>query len=1145
MPEATPSLTSLPSPQTGSGSSDLGHNVESPTIETTSKSLVIQESIASLSASLSDRVEFLAQELRARWRVGRRITVETLGSLFDDLARNEEQLLDLIYHEILIREEFGETPTLAEYTLRFPQHAERLERLFAVHGALDDDWGDELNAAMGEAAGPALDDSLGQAEPSPGLTPSDSAKAHWPRKARSSRAVEPPPGYELLEEIGRGGMAVVFRAKQQILNRVVALKMLLGGGVASTETLARLKQEARAVAQLQHPGIVQIHEVGEHQGLPYLSLEYVSGGTLHDWLRGRPLSAQEAARIIEQLARTIAFAHERGIVHRDLKPANVLLTEMPAESPSTSTLPIARSQHQSPAMSDIAPLKISDFGLARMGDSGSDLTATGQVLGTPSYMAPEQAAGTATAASPALDLYSLGAILYELLTGRPPFRGTTVLETLEQVRHDEPVPPRQLQPRTPRDIETICLKCLEKSPDRRYSTALELAADLRRFLDGESISARPTGLLERSRKLLQKNPAVASLTLVVVLLVVFGLWAILNEARRANLNEQAALADSRTADQERATADSERQKALTAATAADEARQQAEAERERAVALQAEAEGQRTRAVDAQAEAEVALERTLKALNSLAALGTSLRTQPGQEQIGRQLLDETLALYEELLKDQQDNPAVRRRRVVALSSAGEIHRLLHNDSRAEELLKEAARVLDPDLSTSSDPVDLHHRAGRIWWNLGVLQKDHQRWAEALASFEKSLAVHDAGLQLAPENFRLLGSRMNLLTNICVPLRELKRPEEAAKVLEQAVAVGRQLVQQQPAVVWAQSELALAIHDRSMLLRQLNRPEEADKAYAESLALRHKIFAADPKAAVPRVDLARSWFDQASRDIQAGKLDAAIALLQQAEDVLAPLVEQSPDVFEYQDRLIGVMALRLDATIKQGHREVIEATLTQYCERLIAAQKRFPTNLYFNTQGAEWLWVQGNLLWQRGDEAGTERVHRVGIASAEALLKAVPPSNQAQQAWQHQFVAMRLGMTPVKSLHQPERAIELAQRAVDFTPNNSRFVHTLGCALYSAGRYAEAKAAFQTSVKQEETDYRERLSKKPGAVFSQSTLESTRSYHTLMLVNALLQLGEHDEAKKLFKSVDPERHLLNSTHTDFQRQYRDALKLLMP
>lgn len=288
-----------------------------PTISTTSKPLVIQENIASLSASLSDRVEFLAQELRARWRVGRRITIEALGTLFDDLARNEEQLLDLIYHEILIREEFGESPTLDEYTRRFPQYAERLERLFAVHDALDDDWGDELNAAMAENAEPASDESLQLNESSASPTPGESARAHWPRKARSSRAVEPPPGYELLEEIGRGGMAVVFRARQQILNRVVALKMLLGGGVASTETLARLKQEARAVAQLQHPGIVQIHEVGEHQGLPYLSLEYVSGGTLHHWLHGRPLSAQEAARIVEQLARTIAFAHERGSIWRN------------------------------------------------------------------------------------------------------------------------------------------------------------------------------------------------------------------------------------------------------------------------------------------------------------------------------------------------------------------------------------------------------------------------------------------------------------------------------------------------------------------------------------------------------------------------------------------------------------------------------------------------------------------------------------------------------------------------------------------------------------------------------------------------------------------------------------------------------------
>ena len=310
--------------------------------------IVIRENIDGLSASLSDQIEMLAGELRSRWRSGQRVSIETLGAAFAQVAKNEEQLLELVYHEVLIREEFGEKPTVDDFTARFPQHVERLQRLFAVHGAIEDDgWDDELQSAFAgdvehdedSGTGLANDSNLrGDLSPTEFGDNGERKKAHWPRKSRDSRPVESPPGYELLEEIGRGGVAVVFRARQQILNRIVALKMLLAGGVASKEVLARVQQEAQAVAQLQHPGIVQIHEVGEHRGLPYLSLEYIAGGTLYEWLDGRPLPPLEAARVIEQLARTTQFAHEHGVVHRDLKPANVLLSERPPNLNSSVTI---------------------------------------------------------------------------------------------------------------------------------------------------------------------------------------------------------------------------------------------------------------------------------------------------------------------------------------------------------------------------------------------------------------------------------------------------------------------------------------------------------------------------------------------------------------------------------------------------------------------------------------------------------------------------------------------------------------------------------------------------------------------------------------------------------------------------------------
>jgi hypothetical protein len=273
-------------------------------------------------------------------------------------------------------------------------------------------------------------------------------------------------GYEILEVLGHGGMGVVYKARQLGLNRLVALKMVLAGVNASPHELGRFRAEAEAVAQLTHPNIVQIFEIGEQNGCPYLALEYIAGGSLAAQLDGTPVVPRQAAQIVLALSRAMQHAHETGIVHRDLKPANVLLG------------------------ADGVP-KITDFGLAkRDSDHAHAQTQTGTIMGSPSYMAPEQAAGRTSEIGPATDIYALGVILYELLTGRPPFKGSTLMETIEQVRENDPAPPRFLQPKIPRDLETICLKCLEKSPRRRYESAADLGADLRAFLHDEPIRAQ-------------------------------------------------------------------------------------------------------------------------------------------------------------------------------------------------------------------------------------------------------------------------------------------------------------------------------------------------------------------------------------------------------------------------------------------------------------------------------------------------------------------------------------------------------------------------------------------------------------------------------------------------------------------------------
>jgi hypothetical protein len=304
-----------------------------------------------------------------------------------------------------------------------------------------------------------------------------------------------PSGYEILEELGRGGMGVVYKAMQLGLKRVVALKMIRAGSLAGSDDLRRFRSEAEAVARLRHPNIIQIHEIGEVGGEPFLSLEYVEGGSLAGKVRAGPVAPRETAGLIETLARAMQHAHDQGVVHRDLKPANVLLT------------------------ADGSP-RITDFGLAKSLSADGD-TQTGAILGTPSYMAPEQAEGRKDV-GPAADVYALGAILYECLTTQPPFKAATSIDTLIQVRTLEPTPPRQLAREAPRDLETICLKCLHKDPHKRYVSAAALADDLRRWLDGQPIQARPVGRLGRAWRWSKRNPAVAGLLLAVILTLATG-----------------------------------------------------------------------------------------------------------------------------------------------------------------------------------------------------------------------------------------------------------------------------------------------------------------------------------------------------------------------------------------------------------------------------------------------------------------------------------------------------------------------------------------------------------------------------------------------------------------------------------------------
>jgi WD40 repeat protein/serine/threonine protein kinase/tetratricopeptide (TPR) repeat protein len=458
-------------------------------------------------------VELIHADLECRLKAGEPARVENYLERYPDLGQDPGRVVDLLATEFRCRRRADPQLGPDEYTRRFPH--------------------------LGEAIVSQLQARARQLQPD--------TIVDRKRSTRATSELSPPEvlGYEILGELGRGGMGVVYRARQQSVNRLVALKMILTGSHAGPQELARFRAEAEAFGSLQHPNIVQIYEVGQHEGWPFLSLELVEGPSLAERLDGTPAPALQAAALIETLARAVHWSHERGIIHRDLKPANVLLSfsREPVASAGPALAPGSR-------LNDCIP-KITDFGLAKRlpGEPGTSATGgspvvdvpgslksaagspartqTGAIVGTPSYMAPEQGKAQAGQVGPPTDVYALGAILYELLTGRPPFKAETPLDTLMLVIAEEPVPPLRLQPKVPRDLETVCLKCLRKEPSRRYPTAAALAEDLHRFQAGEPIQARPVGLLERGRKWACRRPALAALigvSAAALLCLVAGGW---------------------------------------------------------------------------------------------------------------------------------------------------------------------------------------------------------------------------------------------------------------------------------------------------------------------------------------------------------------------------------------------------------------------------------------------------------------------------------------------------------------------------------------------------------------------------------------------------------------------------------------------
>jgi hypothetical protein len=512
-----------------------------------------------LDLDLARRIDAVCRRFKADWRTGKRPQADDYLAEVPDEARPalraELTALDRELRpagETVARPEAG-SPTAPEPPMPLPSPVAEAPTVAPLPGADTTDIPEEATLPAREQA--TADHRPTESELGAGLlTPPRAGPKVSPAAPVRVRYFG---DYELVREIARGGMGIVFFARQISLNRPVALKMILAGQLAHDTDIKRFYLEAEAAANLDHPGIVPIYEVGQHEGQHYFSMVFVEGQSLAQKLAHGPLPPREAAALLVKVAEAVAYAHQRGVIHRDLKPGNILL-----------------DQNGNP--------RVTDFGLAKKVEGDSGLTGSGQIMGTPSYMPPEQAGGKRGAVGPAADVYALGATLYALITGRPPFQAATAMDTVLQVFRDEPVPPRRLNAAIPRDLETICLKCLEKEPAKRYASASALAGDLRRYLAGEPITARPVGQAERVWRWCRRNPVVASLSAGVVLALVLGTVVASVFAVRANRNADEARFNLKLATQETARANQEAQHANQEAQKAIEEARRADREAARA-----------------------------------------------------------------------------------------------------------------------------------------------------------------------------------------------------------------------------------------------------------------------------------------------------------------------------------------------------------------------------------------------------------------------------------------------------------------------------------------------------------------------------------------------------------------------------------
>ena len=754
--------------------------------------------------------------------------------------------------------------------------------------------------------------------------PPEQARGRPPRGALSI------PEHRLIRELGRGGMGVVYLAEQTGLGRQVAIKTLLPHATGDAGEVARFRAEGEAVAALRHPNIVQIFEVGEAEGRPWFALEFVEGETLSSKIRERPLSARRAAEVTRQIAEGVAHAHAHGIVHRDLKPGNVLLT-------------------------GDGVAKVTDFGLVKRVNDESHITRTGTIVGTPSFMAPEQARGDSDV-GPAADVYALGSVLYAVLTGRPPFLADTAIQTITQVIDKEPVPPSRLQPQVPRDLETVCLKCLRKVPADRYAAASEVSDELGRFLRGVPIHARPVSRTERVWRWAKRNPAMAAVSAVaaaLALAVMIGgpTAAVLIEERRqaaeaargrAIVKEQEAVAAREQAILQKSAAERYAELAEEEARRAEENAALASRNEDRARQNAERAEANAQRAEDSAARA--ARQRNL-AVDALGVLVTEVQRQlddrPGVADLRRRLLE------------------------TALSGLDRVTDVTGADSTADVRTAQA-----------------HRRMGDIYADSGRTQAALEQY-EACHRIIEALAA--AGTLPLP-----LSNTAASLERLADLEARLGRPDAARAKLEESLRLRTRWVDGQPnANIGTRQALAIPMSKRASLEKQEGRTTEAADWYGRVRDLRLAWVEAEPRNGNARRELAGTQMVLGDLALDAGQFEEAVRQYRRSQEILRSLARRVGDRTSAQTN--AALADRKLATALSYAGELDEAVApyTAAIERLTRLHAQEPSNVNVSSHLAIAHYQLGVVHRRLGREGEAAAHPTEAIALREAAFHAAP------------------------------------------------------------------------------------------------------------------------------------------------------------